>query len=384
MDRKSVLRFFVECIVVAGMGAGLAAGYLWLAYERDPLHLFHAPASSPCYMNSNMFIQAAGIINTFEFDSLILGTSVLQNSSAVNMGRAVGGTFANISMSGANFRERSVVARYALESRRLSKVVYSLDRFYQDCREDFSYPFRNWGYLYDGNRMNDLKAYVSSSYFKDIVLGLPVGRKATADKPAEWMSKPSHRCRFGGLQNWVGNLDKQGMDTFILRTLPAAAAKADPQAELVRRAGREAKAAAYVDKYVLSLAEQYRDTEFLLVFPPYWRYDFASMRQTDPVSFTLHQSVVRHVVRRAAELGNVRIFGFEDCSFVDDIANYKDVTHYSEEINEFMAECMGRGEHELSPGNVEAYLARCEELARKFDIKALHREAQSLLDEKQK
>jgi hypothetical protein len=47
--------------------------------------------------------QAAGIINNYEFDSIILGTSMLENTSAKEAGEKLGGKFMNISLSGSNF-----------------------------------------------------------------------------------------------------------------------------------------------------------------------------------------------------------------------------------------------------------------------------------------
>lgn len=93
---------------------------------------------------------------------------------------------------------------------------------------------------------------------------------------------------------------------------------------------------------------------------------------------------MRHVVRRAEALGNVRVFGFEDCAFVDDITRYKDVIHYDDGVNVYMAESMGQNRHRLTSANMEEYLARCDELARSFDIKALNREVQHRLAQRKK
>ena len=271
-----------------------------------------------------------------------------------------------------------------MKKKALKQVVYSLDRNYQHCPETSSYAAKNWDYLYNDNRLDDFKVYLNSTHFKNIVCNITTGRKRTLDKPNEWMSNRYHSCRFGGLHNWLGNMDKQGMGNFLRKRLPKTAAKADPNAPLVRNPAKEKRAAAYLDKYVLSFAEQHPETEFFLIFPPYWRFDFAEMRQTNTPAFALHQQVVRHVVRRAEALGNVRVFGFEDCAFVDDITRYKDVTHYDDGVNEYMTESMGQNRHRLTSDNMEEYLARCDELARSFDIKALNREVQHRLAQRKK
>ena len=382
MDKKNVFRFLSHVALFCSVLALLASSYIvGLSYWRDPLHLFRAPKAE-LYPEENMRVQAAGIINSFHFDSIILGTSMLENSSSADMEKSLGrGKFVNLSLSGSNFMERSLVLRYALRKKNIKNVFYSLDNKYILCNKEYGYPPQHWTFLYDNNRLNDFKLYTSPKYFRALRSGTPVGKKGTLDRPNEWMSNSYHSCRFGGLQNWVSNLDKQGIENFLKKILPDAASRAK-DGPLVQNIERNDEAANYVEEYVLSFAEKNPDVEFYLVFPPYWRYYFASMRQTDPEAFAVHQHVVRYTVERAFALGNVYVFGYEDCSFVDDIANYKDVTHYAEHINKYMTETAGKKKHLLTPDNVEAYLMRCDELARNFDIKGLNEQVKKMLAEK--
>ena len=380
-NKKNVFRFLKHTGLLAILFVLLAAGYMGLAYWRDPLCLFRSPEAEKIYFDGPIRVIDAGLINSFEFDSAIVSTSVMENSSAAAMSKALGGKFMNLSIAGSHYAERSIVLSYLLKKKDIKRVVYSLDRYYQACPTRGEVE-RAWTFLYDDDRWNDMKAYTDLRYLRCVLFGVPNAKGKTVDRPKAWGHESYYTCRLGGIQNWVNNMDKRGISSFLLETLPKAAAKADPERPMVHNKEREAKAEAYVEKYVLSHAKQHKDTEFYLLFPPYWRFDYASMRQIDPASFAVHQSVVRYVVRRAAELGNVRIFGFEDCSFVDDIAVYRDVTHYSTEINDLITEKLGKGENLLTPDNVEAYLSRCDELARAFDIKGLNEKVKAMLAEK--
>lgn len=62
--------------------------------------------------------QAAGIINNYDFDSAILGTSMLVNTSAKEANEILGGRFFNISMQASNFYERSFVLQYAIDKKK--------------------------------------------------------------------------------------------------------------------------------------------------------------------------------------------------------------------------------------------------------------------------
>ena len=164
MDKRSVLSFLgLTTLMLTGVALLLCA-YLGLAWHRDPLHLFQK-STAPAYLIGNMRIQAAGIINSFDFDSAILGTSVLENSSAKEMGKVLGGNFVNLSVSGASHYERAIILEHALRQKSLQKVVYSLDRYYLYCPLA-SYAEKNWTYLYDEAWWNDFKAYLNLRQMK--------------------------------------------------------------------------------------------------------------------------------------------------------------------------------------------------------------------------
>ena len=103
------------------------------------------------------------------------------------------------------------------------------------------------------------------------------------------------------------------------------------------------------------------------------------MRRNGPQGFFLHQEVIRYLVNRTKDSKNIHIYGFEDMDFPNDIANYKDTSHYHQKFNSMFLDAIAAGEHELTPENVENYLKRCEQKAWDYDIPALNDEVQRLL-----
>lgn len=383
MNKKSVLHFLLHTVLLGATLALLAGAYMGLAYWRDPLHLFHPTQSERFFQNVGMRMLAAGFINSYEFDSAIIGNSMLQNVSSKDMEKSLDGRFMNLSMRGSLYKERAVVLDHLLRKKKVKHVVYGLDTFFGMCGEG-GHPERFWTFLYDEDKWNDLKVYTDLRYFSAVLFGLPKNKGVSLDRPKAWGEDPYHTCRFGGLESWIKYMDRGGIGYFLTKELPKTAAIADPSRPIQSVAGREAPLQKHMEKYLFSRIENNRDTKFHLIFVPYWRYNFAKERQTAPEHFALHQNMVRYIIRRAEELGNVSVYGFEDCAFVDDVALYRDIAHYSQDIDRYMAESVGKDRHRLTSANVEAYLARCEELARKFDLKALNEEVQRLLAEKKK
>lgn len=102
--------------------------YLSIAYKVDPLYLYASPSDTsgnagllstdvPVTLHPNMRFQAAGIANIYDFDSIILGTSMLENTSSADCNEKIGGTFVNVSLSGSNYFERSIVLNYFLHKK---------------------------------------------------------------------------------------------------------------------------------------------------------------------------------------------------------------------------------------------------------------------------
>ena len=76
----------------------------------------------------------------------------------------------------------------------------------------------------------------------------------------------------------------------------------------------------------------------------------------------------RHLVTACADLPNVKIYGWHDCAFVSNLANYCDASHYHPDINRYMAWCIEHDKHRLTKDNYDAYEARCVESLRAFKI----------------
>lgn len=349
-------------------------------YIIDPLQFFHKSWFQKDMLSTNMREQAAGIINNFDFDSIILGTSMLENTSAKEASEKIGGKFFNISLSGSDFFERSFVLKRALQ-KNLKYVLYSLDGVYLNCtkgRKDI--PVEQWAFLYDNNKFNDFKRYATFANIDKLFKRHYGLQKVDMDRPNAWI-KPHVTIRFGGLVNWVISTDEY-IKNFFLYDLPASAKKSkQAMRKRIHNFIREQQAKEYIQKYLIDIITQYSKTEFFLIFPPYSRYYYADKLRNKPEDFFLHQSIIIYLVNLTKDMPNIHIYGFEDLDFLDDIANYRDTTHYHPKFNSLFLDAIRAGQHELTPRTLKKYLEDCEQKAWDFDIPKLNAEAQRLLQE---
>ena len=350
--------------------------YFGVMVILDPLKILHKPWFFSDCLQENMREQAAGLIKTRSFDSVILGTSMLENTSASEASQKLGGTFLNLSIAGSDFVERGIVLNALLAEKPIKTVIYSLDDrgLVEPRRGDESYPIEEWSYLYDGKRWSDFFwAYTSTDYLMSLITTGVIGHKANFDRPNAWYTQKEHQERFGGLDRWFkaqnNNQVKAAFMTIastirhirhheVKAVTPATSAK-------IRQSQH------YFDETILSFAHQSPQTQFILILPPYARMTYAMEAQYDQERFAIYCAMIRYIVEKSSFYPNISLYGWGNESFVDDIRMYKDPTHYHVSINSFMLDAISQQKGRLTAHNVETYLSTFGEKSRHYDLFSL-------------
>ncbi len=355
---------------------GLLGGVLGTLYIIDPLKLFHTPWFYKDHLHSNMRLQAAGIINNYDFDSVILGTSMLQNTSAREASEVLGGTFFNISMSGSDFYERGIVLEYLLRKKQIKTVLYSLDYSgLVDARRGTPvYVLGSFDYLYDRNPFNDINAYLNDRYLECLVRfnSECMGRKTDFDRPNAWFNIKDQARRFGGLDHWFKAHNHLRIRKTFRKIVTASdhirkhEVQEDPKLEL-----KLARTRKYLDETLFEAARLHPDIRFVMIIPPYSRLRNAINAQYKKPVFTRIKVSIEYLVMQSAKYDNMEIYGWGDASFPDDIANYKDMSHYHPDINSMMLQDIQKGAGRLTPQNVRHYLTVFEQRALQYDVHAI-------------
>ena len=96
----------------------------------DPFALWHKPFYCPnqVYEYKNMRYNAKRFLERSDYDSLIFGSSMLENTSAKEAAKKLGGSFINISIRGSHFNERRFILDYALaKNKNIKQVLTTFD-----------------------------------------------------------------------------------------------------------------------------------------------------------------------------------------------------------------------------------------------------------------
>ncbi len=353
MKYKEVIKFYFLLLLLLPIFLIIAI------YVYDPLQIYHKSwISEKLRLHKNMRLQASGIINNYQFDSMLLGTCMLQNSSSLDASQKFGGNFVNMSLSGADFYERNYILNYALKKKKIKRVIYSLDSYYLSQRTgDKEYPVSTFSYLYDNNIFNNMKVYWNDKFLSCLgSMSLSekcIGKENSLDQPNNFMKLYGEEYR--GFGKWLNDASKMS----IISELDKKYKKIDPKEEINHDIEKEfLKAKEYIDKYIFGIVSKHQTTEFIFFFPPYARIKTYTMLQKNSKSFNIHKKIVKYMAYEGSKYKNMKLFAFGDRQFLDNLNNYLDFEHYTPNINTLMLNDFAENKGLLTIQNVDAYLRK--------------------------
>ncbi|MFC1546022.1 hypothetical protein ACFL4I_01210 [Pseudomonadota bacterium] len=346
-------RFFLIDIVIAmviSIGLGI----------YDPLHIFHKSwVTEKDRIHGDMRVQAAGIINNYNFDSFIIGTSMLKGSSAILVSEKLGEKFVNLSPNGASISERRYITEYALKKKKIKSVIISFDTGLDQnlIVSNPKFPVSKFNYLYDEASLNDLKAYWNYKFVGCLASFSTstycLGNKRTIQRPVEWFDKLNKRNQnISGIENWVHNKKGRGkaIHSRVQRHIKRPIASEKEYKEKLELSQE------IIERSLFSSIESHKGVEFYVVFPPYSRFLYSLWKNKNPYKFLLYKETLRYFVKEGSKYKNLKIYSFDDMQYLDDLNNYRDMRHYNTDMNEMMLDAIANGKHLITIENVDAFL----------------------------
>ena len=350
---KSIIKSFVITILSILIPAALAV------YISDPYMLFHKHWFHKGKIYQNFRIQNYGLIKYEDFDSIIMGTSMLENTSANEASEKLGSKFANLSTAGSTFYERYKILNFALQTKEIKHVIMSLDYiFFQARKTNFSFAPE----LYEENNLlGKVKVYTSDKAFKCIFKSKKCDFiDDNLDRPNAWLNTEINARRFGGFQNWL----KVYAEDEQIQSAIAELRSKETDYSYEYAAYKEV-----VDTEILPLFK-HKKTTFSLIIPPYSVIRWAKRKNNLEEMLRPYA----YIVEKTADLKNVKIYWFYDEDFVYDIAQYKDTTHYHHFVNSLQLDAIKEGTHILNRENMEQKFAEFISRINAYDLEPLLRQ----------
>ncbi len=334
MDKNNSSANFIKRILVIILALMvLIAG---IVFVFDPFYHYHKPWLGLKAVLNDKEYQCVGTLRTFDYDALIVGSSVMENNdnswyneafdvNAIKAIRSYGAT-----------ADLCYLLDVAYESHDLKYVFYNIDpsSLYGEAvttYESTGCPM----YLYDKNPFNDIKYLFN----KDVLL-----EKIPYQVASSYVGDYNENLSYNWAK-WKSFGPEMALGLYF---------RSNEVKEMLPED-------AYIDNLTANIAlltkevEEHPDTEFIFFYPAYsmlwWDMSYRS-GETDAIIFC-----EKEMTKALLQYDNVRIFCFQnEPEVTTNLDNYMDTIHFSPEINRLMLDQIINGEYEMTLDNYEEVL----------------------------
>ncbi len=325
INEQKQKRWFMATLAGAG---GILLLLLAAMAVVDPYFHYHKAIPGISYRLYSERYMNRGIAKNFEYDALITGSSMNQNFKTSLMDELFGSNSIKIPFSGAGFEEIGDTINAALSSgNEVKYVLWGLD--YNGLNREYNWQgYEEYPeYLYDNNLLNDVsyvwnKTILFEGLFTDLLLTLQGEETTTFDEYSSWEAG----------RGWESISQTYQRREEIL-----------PMEKVTE--GTKERVRRNITENIVTLANQYPDTQFLLFYTPYSALYWESIYRDGTLEKQLELEAL--ATELLLECDNVKLYSFaRETKITENLELFRDKEHYVAEVNDliltWIAEDYGR------------------------------------------
>lgn len=319
-------RYFINSIITFLLGLGI---WMIMVVYFDPAQQFRITEFP---FGDNRIINT-GLAKNGNYNTLIFGSSTSQNILKKDVDNMLKVNSINLSIPGTTNYEQRKLLNVALTKVNLQKVIYGLDPFVFNRGYEVSrVPLEK--FAYENSKLELYKYFYNFTTFKGIIKGL-LGKRNK-----NWIENHGY---------WGNNFKYSKENTLSFDESTQWGAQNMGAVQIFK------------DGYSLELMKKNFDAtyemfknnteiEFLIYYPPYaniwWDYAERYNAKDTIVEFKEYAN------EKLKSLKNVKVYDFQNRSdIVNNLDNYKDMVHYSPEINKKIVEDIKMDKNRVSSYN---------------------------------
>lgn len=325
MYKRYLISVIVATIVMLLMFAGLVIVVDPFAQYHQPL-----PGFQTVYSRGTQSYVNPGLAKNYDYNSVVVGSSVSENFYASDFDKAFGGKTIKLPYAGGTTMTYSNILETVFREKDIDTVYYSLD-YFALCMDATTPRYDMPMDLYDANPFNDVEYVLNKdilSYILSVIKANKNGTVVPLDAAYNW----EHEHEFS--QDRVLKFyDRPEIVTENQEPL-------DSQYKAVE-AGLS---------NVSKIIEAHPETNFILFYPPYSILWYDNYKRTGMLEATI--GGLTHSMKLLLQYDNVQVYSFacwEDV--ITDLNNYRESMHFSEKINKRMVEEMASGSFQITKEN---------------------------------
>lgn len=187
----------------------------------------------------------------------------------------------------------------------------------------------------------------------------------------KWSNHEDLKILFGGFEKWLKYGKKETIAMLKnIKDTPFVVKKDNFDLEKQR---------SYIQTYVLDFVAENPKTQFFFIVPIYSRLSYRiGSGDFDNKAFYNRALNLKWFVKELEKYPNAKIYGFDILDYADNVANYKDFTHYNVDMNSLHLDSIKQGKHILDSNNIDSYLKAMEDKIKNYDLKPFIEKAKTI------
>lgn len=353
---KKSTGWLIACLVTLLVGMIAVAS---IVIVIDPFFQYHKPLTDFPYVVDDQVDMNPGLAKNMDYDSVILGSSMVVNFNTAYVSNTLGLNTIKLPYNGAYPKDQSNIMKFIFDAKGtgVKRVFLGIDELnYSGGVDETKFPITD--YLYDNNKLNDVK-YVLN---KDVLLDYCIRPIFDSKDKTSWdMIYPFW---------WQDEHYSKALVLMYYEEDPVS--DTSPAAVVYTEAiGKN------LDANIIPYIEAHPETTFTIFFPPYSILYWNNVCNRNELDKVIEK--YRYITERLSVYENVEIFYFQNSEeIICNLNNYADYTHYHPKICEYMVQCFADGTHRVTGNtldetmeNANRELEALDELASEYDYDAI-------------
>ena len=321
-----------------------------LVYVIDPFYLYHKPWFGFEPFLDEAVYQTAGAAKNFDYDSVILGSSMVENFNVAKFDELFGWETIKLAYSAALMDDYSSILSQVFSTHQVKNLIFPIDNYTMIAKvTDYYVPRPE--YLYDENLLNDVSYLLNYDVIQRSIQ--VITNKMNNTEPKYETSYFWNRTDFS---------TATVMHSYLYERTTTA--WNDEESDFLVENALEN--VAVLGSYI----EQYPDTTFYVFFPPYnvMFWDYKILMGHKDATLEMNQRIIEYFL----QFDNVEIYYFMDKEdLVTDLDYYVDRGHYSPEINDYIMESIANKKHLVTKENYQQIPQKMNEILEAYDFETV-------------
>lgn len=316
-----------------------------------PYFHYHKPLKGLKYSFLDQRYTNDGIIRNFDYDAIIIGTSMTENFKVSQFNTLFKVNSIKVPFAGGGPKEINDTLERALKKNKNLKLVLRGIDYSHLLKKASDMNYNDYPeYLYDDNVFNDYKYILNK---KLIINSLSQMLINTINK--------TDNLDFDRYSNW-SNSYLYGKEVLLKNYVRNEKEKKEKNLNEVEKNILLEN----IKQNFLKLPLQYPEVHFIYFITPYSILYWDGLNQSKELvkQFEIEKIFLEEVFK----VKNIEIYSFfNDYSMITNLENYKDPGHYSGEVNEKILKLISENKFQLTATNYKSYLKNNQKFYKNFD-----------------